>query len=122
MSNTVFFMRKRIDEEFEAGLEERSFSIITNKFLGTTVQPYPISEYDVIDCEGLIPEQFEDTTDDTGHLLMIMDNSESMCTVHKATVPISKYRNAIADQEADDGPGFRCTECEKCIMCKISSR
>ena len=45
ISNVVFFMKKRIDEEFEAGLEERSYSIITNKFLGTTVHSYPISEY-----------------------------------------------------------------------------
>ena len=122
ISNVVFFMKKRIDEEFEAGLEERSYSIITNKFLGTTVHPYPISEYDVVDCEGLIPEQFEDTTDDADHLLMIMDNSVSMCSVHKATIPIAKYRNAIADQEADDGPGFRHADCAKCINCKISSR
>ena len=53
---------------------------------------------------------------------MIMDNSVSMCSVHKATIPIAKYRNAIADQEADDGPGFRHADCAKCINCKISSR
>ena len=40
MSNAVFFMRKRkrIEEEFKNGFEERSFSMITNKFLNTTVQ------------------------------------------------------------------------------------
>ena len=80
------------------------------------------SEYDVIGCNGLISDQFEDTTDDDDHLLRIMDDSESMCSVHKATIPIAKYRNAIADQETDDGPGFRCAECAKCIMCKILSK
>ena len=54
MSNVVFFMRKRIEEEFEDGFEKRSFSIITNKFLNTTVQPHYISEYDVMECNGAI--------------------------------------------------------------------
>ena len=38
MSNAVFFMRKRIEEDLEVDLEERSFSIVTNKFIGTTVE------------------------------------------------------------------------------------
>jgi len=42
MSNAVF-MRKRIEEDLEVELEERSFSIVTNKFIGTTVEPHPIS-------------------------------------------------------------------------------
>ena len=115
-------MRGRIQQEFEDGFEERCFSIITNKFLGTTVQPHPIFEYDVFDCDKLIPDQFEDTTDDDDHLIRIMDESETMCSDHKANIPIAKFRNAIADQETDDGPGFRCTECAKCVTCKISSK
>ena len=47
-----------------------------------------------------------------------MDDSETMCSVHKANIPIAKYRNVIADQETDDGPGFRCAECAKCITYK----
>ena len=41
-----------------------------------------------------------------------MDDSETKCSVHKANIPIAKYRNAIADQETDDGPGF--AEFAKC--------
>ena len=37
MSNAVF-MRKRIEEDLEVELEERSFFIVTNKFIGTTVE------------------------------------------------------------------------------------
>ena len=68
-----------------------------------------------MDCAGLIPEQFEDTTEDSDQLLMIMESSQSMCSVHMATIPKVKYRNTIADQEVDDGPGFRCAECAKCV-------
>ena len=56
MSNAVFFMRKKLDEEFEAGFEERRFSLVTNKFLSTTVHPHPISRDDVLDCKRLILE------------------------------------------------------------------
>jgi len=47
-----------------------------------------------------------------------MDDSEIMCSVNKANIPIAKYRNAIADPETDYGPGFRCAECAKCITYK----
>ena len=40
-------MKQRIDEELELDQEERSFSIITNKFLGTTVHPHPLIEEDI---------------------------------------------------------------------------
>lgn len=50
---------------------------------------------------------------------MILDKSESICSVHKATLPKAKYRNAIADQKMDKGPGFRCAECAKYVTCKI---
>ena len=52
-----------------------------------------------MDCAGLIPEQFEDTTEDSDQLLMIMESSQSMCSVHMATIPKVKYRNTIAGQE-----------------------
>ena len=122
MSNAVFFMRQKINDEFQHGIEERCFSIITNKVLNTTIHPHPISEYDVVDCNGLIPEQFEDTTDDIDVLSKIMDGADYMCSAHRAHVPMAKYRNAIADQESDVGPGFRCAECAKCLTCKVSSK
>ena len=115
MYNAVF-MRERIEEEFKDSFEERCFSVILN----TTVQSHPISEYDVININGFIPEQFEDTTDD--QILKLMVDAEFLCSVHKANIPIAKYRNAIADQETDDGPGLRCAQCAKIITCKISSK
>ena len=48
--------------------------------------------------------------------LIKIDESSTMYSVHKANIPIAKYRNAIADQEADDSPGFRCAECAKCVI------
>ena len=87
-----------------------------------TVHLHPISRDDILDCDGEISEQFEDTTDDLDQLLMILDKSESMCSVHKATIPIAKYRNAIADQDTDEGLGFRCAECDKCVTFKTSSK
>ena len=47
--------------------------MITNKILGTTVQPHPITRDDILDFDGKIPEQFEDTTDDPDQLMMILD-------------------------------------------------
>ena len=119
MSNAVFFLRTKVEDEFEQGCEERRFSIVTNKIFNTTIHPPPISKYDVIHSNRFIPEQFEDTSDD--QLLQLMDD-ELLCRVHKANIPIAKYRNAIADQETDDGPGFRCAECAKCVNCKISNK
>ena len=49
-------------------------------------------------------------------LIKINDESSTMYSVHKANIPIAKYRNAIADQEADESPGFRCGECAKCVI------
>ena len=48
---------------------------ITNKFLNTTVQPHSISEYDVINSNGFIPEEFEDTTEDVDQLIRIVDDT-----------------------------------------------
>ncbi|MBZ5782062.1 hypothetical protein K8366_24130, partial [Klebsiella aerogenes] len=42
--------------------------------------------------------------------------------IHKAHVPIAKFRNALDDEEAEDKAGFRCAECAKCLTCKTSSK
>ena len=77
-------MKQRIDEELELDQEERSFSIITNKFLGTTVHPHPLIEEDILDCSGRIVEQFESSLDNHENLKEILDESYAMCSVHKA--------------------------------------
>ena len=47
----------------------------TNKFLWTIVHPYPITEEDIMDCNGRVPEQFESSLDDQENLLDIIESS-----------------------------------------------
>ena len=142
MSNAVFFMREQIHESLRMGSEQRCFSITVNEKLGTTVNPYPINEEDLIDCGGVIPEQFEESLDDHEKLLDLLTGTETMCKSHsdqariqeyhethdnlqgvyKAQVPIAKFRNALDDEEIEDKLGFRCAECVKCLTCKTSNR
>ena len=42
--------------------------------------------------------------------------------IHKAHVPIAKFRNAMDDEDLEDKQGFRCVECAKCITCKTSNK
>ena len=42
--------------------------------------------------------------------------------VFKAKVPMAKYRNAMDDEDSEEGGGFRCAECSKCLNCKTSSK
>ena len=92
-------MRERIQENLGREYEERSFPINTNKFLGITVQLYPITEEDLMDCGGGIQEQFETSLDDYEKLLEILDETNPLCSVHKAHVSIAKFRNAIDDED-----------------------
>ncbi len=42
--------------------------------------------------------------------------------VFKAKVPMAKFRNAMDDEDSEDGGGFRCADCSKCLNCKTSSK
>ena len=64
MSNAVFLIREKIYEDLEMITEERCYSIKTNEKLGLSINPYPINEEDIQDCDGEIPEDFEDSLDD----------------------------------------------------------
>ncbi|MBZ5782037.1 hypothetical protein K8366_23975, partial [Klebsiella aerogenes] len=61
MSNAVFLIREQIYEEMDAGYEDRCFSIKTDRRLGFTVNPHPINEDDILDSNGIVPEQFEES-------------------------------------------------------------
>ena len=142
MSNAVFFMREQVHENLGMDSEERCFSITTNKRFGTTVNPFPINEDDLIDCNGMIPEQFDESLDDHDKLLDLLNGSDTMCkahsalgivqkywetkedlqSAHKAQAPIAKFRNALDDKEIEDKLGFRCAEGVKCLTCKTSSK
>ena len=54
------------------------------------MHPHPITEDDILDFIGVIPEQFEDSLDDQEKLMKILDEFESMCSVHKTFIPIEK--------------------------------
>ena len=143
MLNAVFFMREQVHENLEMESEKRCFSIITDMRYGTTINPYPITEEDLMDCNGEVPEQFEESLDDHEKLLDLLSESNTLCSVHSAQVsvqrfrdirdeglqgvhkahaPIAKFRNALNDEELEDKLGFRCAECAKCLTCKTSSR
>jgi len=49
-------------------------------------------------------------------------NEGNQYGIHKAHVPIAKFRNALDDEEAEDKARFRCAECAKCLTCKTSSK
>ena len=92
MSNAVFFVRDQIHESLDAVSEMRCFSITTDKRLGITVNPYPINEEDVLDCDGEIPEQFEESLDDHEKLLSLLEDSYSLCNVHNARSNVSMFK------------------------------
>ena len=48
--------------------------------------------------------------------------SEQNYGVFKAKVPMAKFRNAMDDEDSEEGGGFRCAECSKCLNCKTSSK
>ena len=141
MSNAVFFMREQVHESLWRDSEQRCFSITVNEKFGTTINPYPINEEDLMDCGGIIPEQFE-SLDDHEKLLDLLTGTDTMCkahsnqvriqeycetqdnlqSVHRAQVPITKFRNALDDEEIEDKLGFRCAKCVKCLTCKTSSK
>ena len=163
MSNAVFFVRDQIHEGLDEMSERRCFPITTDKRFGITVNPYPINEEDILDCDGEISEQFEESLDDHEKLLSLLEDSYSLCNVHNArynvsrfrevsrttvwnqSVPdgneslqntmesnnlrgvhkahvLSKFRNALDDEDREDQMGFRCAECAKCLTCKTSSK
>ena len=50
---------------------QKIFSMVTNKFLGTTVHFHPIIKNDVLECNGVISEQVETLLDDHEKILEI---------------------------------------------------
>ena len=107
MSNAVFFVRDQIHESLDAVSEMKCFSITTDKRLGITVNPYPINEEDVLDCDGEILEQLEESLDDHEKLLSLLEDSYSLCNIHNAQVNLSRYKEMIGmtgwNQSVSDG-------------------
>ena len=85
-------MRDQIYEELDTEPEMRCFSITTDKRFGFTVNPYPINEEDLLDCNGEIPKQFEESLDNHEKLLSLLEDSYSLCNVHNALVNVSRFK------------------------------
>ena len=98
MSNAVFLIREQIYEGLNEEYEDRCFSITTNKKLGLTVNPYPINEEDIWDCDGVVPDQFEDYVDDHEKLLELLEETYNKCKVHCANVTLEKFKVLIQDE------------------------
>mgnify|MGYP007004153242 CR=1 FL=1 len=122
VSNAVFLLRDKFDTEVIEEIETRHFSIPTHKALGTTIHPYPFSEMDLVDAGGVVPEQFETKIDSDQGVLEVLDESEHICGVHIAKVPISRMRILTDQDDIEDTVSFRCPECSKCLECKKSPR
>ena len=90
MSNAVFLIRNQVDDEVFEHREDRCYSITTNRGLGLTVNPYPINEDDILESNGMIPEQFEESLDDHEKLLDLLD--ESGCKLHSARATLEKFK------------------------------
>ena len=88
MSNAVFLIRNQVDNEMFEYL--RCYSITTNKGLGLMVNPYPINEDDILESNGMIPVQFEESLDDHERLLSLLD--ESGCKLHSAKSTLEKFK------------------------------
>ena len=103
MSNAVFFVRDQIHQSLDAVSEMRCFSITTDKRLRITVNPYPINEDDVLDCDSEIQEQFEESLDDHKKL----EDSYSLCNAHNALSNVSRFKEIIEttgwNQTVSDG-------------------
>jgi len=90
MSNAVFLIRNQIDDEIFEHREARCYSITTNRGLGLTINPYPINEDDILESNGMIPEQFEESLDDHEKLLDLLDDSG--CKFHSARATLEKFK------------------------------
>ncbi len=50
-------------------VEQRCYAITTNEKLGLTVNPHPINEEDIIDCNGEVEDDFGSSLDDHQRLI-----------------------------------------------------
>ena len=96
MSNAVFLIRDLIYEGLEEECETRCYSIMVNKRLGLTVNPYPINEEDVIESAGRIPCQFEESLDD--HELLIDLLEESGCGRHGFNSAVENFKKIVVNK------------------------
>ena len=99
MSNAVFLIKNQIYEDLDEDYEDRCFSVTTDKRLGFTINPYPINEDDIWDCNGIVPEQFEESLDDHEKLLDLLSNPGNFCRVHCANADLEKFKHLVMDEE-----------------------
>ncbi len=59
-------------ENMDDEVEQRCYAIRTNDKLGLTVNPHPIIEEDIIDCNGEVEDDLESSLDDHQRLNSIL--------------------------------------------------
>ena len=76
----------------------------------------PLSTVDIVDlgCEPIVERELTEVE---------RESIESrMCAVHKATIPISRMRQLIDQDDISDTVAYRCPECSACLDCKKSNK
>ncbi len=111
MSNAVFLIREQIMENLDDEIEQRCYGIRTNEKLGLTVNPHPIIEEDIIDCNGDIEDDFESSLDDHERLNVILEPQGKVCRVHMEQEVWRTFRQHTKEEIRSgsvDGPAGEC--------------
>ena len=90
---------------------------ITPVFLDGIGSPWnttPLTTQDIADlgCETQHPDNIREDITPVTHF----------CAVHKATIPISRMRQLIDQDDIGDTVAYRCPDCSACIECKKSNK
>lgn len=80
--------------------------------IGDTWNTTPLTNKDILDlgCDIPQPEIGQVTYD------------SQLCATHKATIPISRMRQLIDQDDIGDTVAYRCPDCSACVNCKKSNK
>ncbi len=125
MSNAVFLIREQIMENLDDEIEQRCYGIRTNEKLGLTVNPHPIIEEDIIDCNGDIEDDFESSLDDHERLNVILEPQGKVCRVHMEQEVWRTFRQHTREEISSgsvDGPAGECSSPVRSTNCMCRVR
>jgi len=96
MLNAVFLIRER--KEMDAEMEQRCYAIGTKEKLGLTVNPHPINEDDILDCNGEVEDDFESCLDNHQRLSSILESQGNVCKLHIELETWRSFQQLIKEQ------------------------
>jgi len=86
-------------EEMDAEMEQRCYAIGTKEKLGLTVNPHPINEDDILDCNGEGEDDFESCLDDDHQRLSsILESQGNVCKLHMELETWRSFQQLIKEQ------------------------